>query len=95
MNDTDGLRIRPDEVTDVTKQLDDLAERVQHVMETEKANLTVIASGNDEVSQRVAQTSNEVHANFTKASDAGVTEMHEIAATLRSHSGRIESQDLA
>lgn len=95
MTDRDGLLIRPGEVTDVTKQLDDLAERVQHVMETEKANLTVVASGGDEVSQRVAKTTNEVHANFTKASDQGVTEMHEIAATLRAHSGHIEKQDLA
>lgn len=95
MTDRDGLLIRPGEVADVTKQLDDLAERVQHVMETEKANLTVVASGNDEVSQRVAHTTNEVHAMFAKASEQGVTEMHEIAATLRSHSGRIETQDLA
>ena len=94
MADTDGLLIRPGEVNDVTKQLDELAERIQHVMATEAPNLTVVASSNDEVSQRVAQTSNEVHASFTKSLEQGVTEMHEIAATLRAHSGRIEQRDL-
>lgn len=95
MADNDGLRIQPGEVADVTKQLDELADRVHKVMETERPNLTVVASGNDEVSQRVTKTANEVHALFTKASDAGVTEMHEVAATLRGHSGQIEKQDLA
>lgn len=95
MADNDGLRIAPGEVNDVTRQLDALADRVKHVMETEAPNLTVVASGADEVSQRVTQTANEVHALFTKASDAGVVEMHEVAATLRGHSGRIEQQDMA
>jgi hypothetical protein len=47
------------------------------------------------VSQRVAHTLNEVHASFTKASDQGNNEIHEIAATLRAHSGRIADNDLA
>lgn len=95
MGDKNDITIRPGEVDDVTKQLDELAERVKHVMDTEKPNLTVVASGRDEVSQRVAQTTNEVHARFTKASDEGVTEMHEVAATLRGHSGQIQKQDMA
>lgn len=95
MADRNDLVIHPGEVADVTKQLDELAERVKRVMETEAPNLTVTASGADEVSQRVAHTSNEVHGLFTKASDQGIVEMHEVAATLRSHAGRLQSQDLA
>ena len=95
MNDDNALQIRPNEVDEVTKQLDQLAERMQHVMAAEKANLTVVASGRDEVSQRVAHTLNEVHASFTTASDQGNNEIHDTAATLRSHSGRIADADLA
>lgn len=95
MAEHSDLSIRPGEVADVTKQLDELANRVQTVMQTESPNLTVVASGRDEVSQRVAQTTNEVHASFTKASDQAVTEMHEVAATLRAHSGSIAERDLA
>jgi methyl-accepting chemotaxis protein len=95
MVDNRGLSIQPAEVDDVTKQLDELVNRMQRVMETEKPNLTVVASGRDEVSQRVAQTANQVHESFTKASDQGVNEIHEAAATLRSHSGRIADADLA
>jgi phage-related minor tail protein len=94
MTDRNGLTIQPAEVIDVTRQLDELGNRIQHVMATEAANLNVVASGRDEVSQQVAHTLNEVHESFTKASDQGVNEIHEVAATLRSHSGRIAEQDL-
>ena len=89
------ISIRPGEVGDVTKQLDELANRVQTVMKTEAPNLTVVASGRDEVSQRVAQTTNDVHTEFAKVSDQAVTEMQEVSATLRGHSGRIQQTDLA
>jgi phage-related protein len=90
-----NLSIQPGAVNEVTKQLDELANRMQHVMQTEKNNLSVVSSGNDEVSQRVAHTLNDVHASFTKASDEGNNEIHDIAATLRAHSGRIVDNDLA
>jgi methyl-accepting chemotaxis protein len=95
MTETNRLTIRPDEVTEVTRQLDELANRMQRVMETETPNLTTIASGQDEVSQRVAHTLNEVLGSFTKASDQGANEMHEVSATVRSHAGRIADADLA
>ncbi|OBA78572.1 hypothetical protein A9W99_23135 [Mycobacterium sp. 1164966.3] len=95
MTDNNRLSIRPDEVTEVTRQLDELANRMQRVVQTETSNLAAIASGRDEVSQRVAHTLNEVLGSFTKASDQGSNEMHEVSATLRSHAGRIAEADLA
>jgi methyl-accepting chemotaxis protein len=95
MADNRGLSIRPDAVNEVTRQIDELANRMQHVLDTEKSNLNVVASGRDEVSQRVAQTADAVHDSFRKASDQGVNEFHEVAATLRSDSGRIADADLA
>jgi phage-related protein len=95
MTDNNRLSIRPDEVTEATRQLDELANRMQHVMETERPNLTTIASGQDEVSQRVAHTLNEVLGSFTKASDQGSNEMREVSATMRTHAGRIADADLA
>jgi predicted small metal-binding protein len=95
MTDNNHFSIRPDEVTEVTRQLDELANRMQRVLETEGPNLTTIASGQDEVSQRVAHTLNEVHGSFTKASDQGTNEIREVSATMRSHAGRISDTDLA
>ncbi|EIT92272.1 hypothetical protein MA4S0726RB_3607 [Mycobacteroides abscessus 4S-0726-RB] len=54
-----------------------------------------MAPGSDEVSQRVAQTSNAVHESFGKAAALGSTEIREVAATLRAHSGKIQETDLA
>jgi len=95
MVENSDIRIQPGEVGDVIKQLDALADRVQHVLSTEGPNLTVVASGADEVSQRVAQTANTVHEAFGKAATQGAAEIHEVAATLRAHSGRIQETDLA
>ncbi|OBK95202.1 PE family protein [Mycobacterium asiaticum] len=95
MSENNRLSIRPDEVTEVTRQLDELADRMQRVMETETPNLTTVSSGQDEVSQRVAHTLNEVLGSFTKSSDQGATEMHEVSAAMRSHAGRIAETDLA
>jgi hypothetical protein len=93
MADSAGMSIQPAEVLEVTRQLDELAGRVQRVMADEAANLTVTASGSDEVSQRVAGTLNEVHAAFGTAADQGLGEMHEVAATLRAHSNNVVAAD--
>jgi len=93
MNYHDGLSIRPGDVGDATNQLTELAHRVKRVLETEALNLTVEASGRDEVSQRVATTLNEVHASFTKASDQGHQQLRDVAATLRTHAGNVEAAD--
>lgn len=95
MAENNRLSIQPTEVTEVSKQLDELASRMQRVLQTEASNLNVIASGHDEVSQRVAHTLNEVLGSFTKASDQGSNEIAEVAATVRAHSGRIAEADLA
>ena len=95
MADKSDIRIQPGEVGDVIKQLDELANRVQQVMTTEAPNLTVVASGADEVSQRIAKTSNQVHESFGQAATLGSTEIQEVAATLRTHSGKIQETDLA
>jgi hypothetical protein len=93
MADNNGLSIRPDEVNDVSRQLDGLADRLSNVMKTEAPNLTVTAPGHDEVSQRVAGTLNDVHAAFTTSADKGVTDLQEAAATLRAHSNNIAAAD--
>jgi PE family len=93
MADSTGMSIQPAEVADVSRQLDDLAGRVQRVMQDEAANLTVSASGRDEVSQRVAATLNEVHASFGTTADQGIGELHEVAATLRAHSNNVVASD--
>jgi hypothetical protein len=89
MADSAGMSIQPTEVGEVSRQLDELAGRVERVLRDETANLTVTASGRDEVSQRVAQTLNEVHASFGTSADQGLGEMHEVAATLRGHSDNV------
>lgn len=89
MADSAGMSIQPSEVGEVSRQLDELATRVQRVLHEEAANLTVTASGRDEVSQRIAHTLNEVHTAFGKSADQGLGEMHEVAATLRGHSSNI------
>jgi PE family protein len=93
MADSAGMSIQPQDVADVSRQLDELADRAQRVLTDEAANLTVTASGRDEVSQRVASTLNEVHSTFGTAADQGLGEMHEVAATLRGHSDNIVAAD--
>jgi hypothetical protein len=93
MDYSDVFSIRPGDVSDVTGQLSDLADRVRRVIDTEALNLTVEASARDEVSQRVASTLNEVHASFTKASDRGHTQIREVATTLRTHTANVVAAD--
>ncbi|MEV0672974.1 PE domain-containing protein [Mycobacterium sp. NPDC050441] len=96
MADSDGMSIQPAEVQEISRQLDELANRVQRVMTDEAPNLTVTPSARDEVSQRVAQTLNEVHTSFGTSTDQGMAEVHEVAATLRGHSSNIAaSEDFA
>jgi hypothetical protein len=93
MADSAGMSIQPADVAEVSRQLDELANRAQRVLADEAANLTVTASGRDEVSQRIAGTLNEVHSTFGTAADRGLGEMHEVAATLRGHSDNIVAAD--
>jgi hypothetical protein len=93
MADSAGMSIQPDEVAEVSRQLDELAGRAQRVLQDEAVNLTVTPSARDEVSQRVAGTLNEVRASFSTAADQGLGEMREVATTLRGHSENIAAAD--
>jgi len=93
MANNSGMSIQPGEVAEVSRQLDELAGRMQRVMQHEATNLTVTTSARDEVSQRVAATLNEVHASFGTAADQGLGELHEVAATLRAHSNNVVASD--
>ena len=93
MADSAGMSIQPAEVQDVSRQLDELASRVQRIMANEAPNLTVTASARDEVSQRIASTLNEVHTSFGATTGQGLTEMQEVAATLRGHSNNIAAAE--
>jgi tetrahydromethanopterin S-methyltransferase subunit G len=93
MDNRGGLSIKPAEVAEATRQLDELANRVEMVMKSETPQLTVIPSGGDEVSQRIALTLNEVQGSFAEASDKGVVEIREVAATLRKHAHDVEAAD--
>ena len=96
-NGVDALRMKPAEVTDATRRLDELASSADELMRAERSNLTVAAPGRDEVSARVASTLNEVLAEFGKVADQGTNEIREIAATLRAHADNVVAaeQDFA
>lgn len=93
MANSNAFTMQPSEVADATKQLDELASRVEKVLQTEAPNLSVTAAGRDEVSQRVASTLNEVHAAFGKSSDQGINEIREVSATLRKHTDDVVAAD--
>lgn len=93
MADNAGMSIQPAEVAEVSRQLDELANRVERVLKDEATNLTVTAAGRDEVSQRIATTLNEVHTAFGVSAGQGLGEMHEVAATLRGHSDNIAAAE--
>jgi hypothetical protein len=89
--------MQPADVIDAAGLLDALADRIDKVMEAEAPNLTVEASGRDEVSQRVASTLNDVHSDFAKSTGQGANEVREVAATLRAHTQNVleAEQDFA
>jgi len=90
-----NFAMRPDDVTDAAGQLEALADRLDKLMSSEAPNLTVVASGRDEVSQRVAATLNDVHSKFATSSGQGANEVREIAATLRAHTGHVVDAEQA
>lgn len=89
----DGISIEPAEVAEITRQLDELASRAQRVLKDEAVNLAVTAPGRDEVSQRIADTLNEVHAAFGASADQGLVEMHALAATMRGQTESVIATD--
>jgi PE family len=97
MTTNGSFQMRPDDVLDATRMLDELAGRADKLMQTETPNVTVVAPGRDEVSQRVASTLNDVQADFRKMADGGVGTIRALAATLRAHTDDIlaAEQDFA
>ncbi|OBI22578.1 PE domain-containing protein [Mycobacterium sp. E2497] len=93
MSDNAALSIRPSEVAEVSNQLATLADRIERVIADETANLTVTASGRDEVSERVAATLNDVYRSFAAAAGQGAGQLHDVGATLRAQSGSIATFD--
>ena len=89
MDNTAEFALEPVEVTDATKRLDELAGRVEKLMQTEAPNLAATPSGRDEVSQRVAATLNDVNSAFNTSIAQGTNEIREIAATLRAHTDQV------
>lgn len=85
------IALKPTEVNDAAKKLDELADRLEMLMTEEDPKLRVIASGRDEVSTHSASTMNQVGDSFKKASDKGVNELREIAAALRKHSAGLSA----
>jgi hypothetical protein len=81
--------MQPSDVMEAAGQLDALADRIDKVMAVEAPNLTVVAAGRDEVSQRVASTLNDVHTGFADSTGIGSNEAREIAATLRAHTQNV------
>jgi hypothetical protein len=88
-SDVDVLWMQPGEVAEATQRLDQLAGRAEKLMQDEASNLAVVAPGRDDVSQRVAWTLNDVHAEFRSATGQGINEIREIAATLRAHTDNV------
>jgi hypothetical protein len=88
-NPTNELRMQPSEVLDSTKRLDVLADRIDRLMRTESADLTVTAAGHDEVSQRAAVTLNDAHTGFADALRSAGDQARSTAATLRAHADQV------
>ena len=93
MAHNETLRMQPTEVAESTRQLDELADRIQQLMQTEGPNLMVSDAARDEVSQRVASTLNEVHDTFAGATDQGTSQIREVAATLRAQTTDVAALD--
>jgi hypothetical protein len=93
VTNTADLRLQPDEITDATRMLDDLAGRAEKLMKDEAANLTVTAAGRDEVSQHVASTLNTVHTTYGESADHAVGRIRDMSAALRAHTGNVVDAD--
>jgi len=89
MASSDDLQMQPTEVSEAATQLDDLANRIDHLMATERPNLATTPAGRDEVSTRAATTLDAVSTSFGDSADRGVVELREVAATLRAHTDSV------
>ncbi|MFJ9362839.1 PE family protein [Nocardia sp. NPDC101769] len=96
-NAFDGLRFDASTARDAATQLDALADRIANGLGVEQVKLDFAPAGADEVSQRAAQTLNAVAASFVASGGDGVTELRNLASTLRSQFdafGQVEEQSV-
>jgi hypothetical protein len=93
MTNAADLRLQPDEITDATRMLDELAGRAEKVMNDEAANLAVTAAGRDEVSRQVATTLNDVHTAYGDSANRAISRMRDMSAALRAHTGNVVEAD--
>lgn len=78
------VAVNPTEIRSAATRLDQLAARLDAVLDARGAELPVAASGTDEVSVRAAGTFNAVAQGFTTESGSAAHELRKIAAVLRS-----------
>ncbi|GAB0104466.1 hypothetical protein JMUB6875_34400 [Nocardia sp. JMUB6875] len=96
-NAFDGLKFDASTARDAAAQLEALADRLAGGLGAEQAKLDFAPAGADEVSLRAAQTLNTVAASFVASGTDGVTELRNLAATLRSQFdafGQVEDQSV-
>ncbi|GAC69337.1 PE family protein [Gordonia soli] len=77
------LSVEPGELRSSAAKLDALAHRLETTLANQSHNLTVTASGTDEVSVRAADSFNAVAGDFTADGGQAAQELRKIAAVLR------------
>lgn len=78
-----GVQFDPAAAGEAAARLDGLADRLEEGLRANEQGLTVEPAGLDAVSQRAAQTMNQVAANYAANAAAGVLELRRLAAVLR------------
>ncbi|ART73288.1 hypothetical protein BTO20_36380 [Mycobacterium dioxanotrophicus] len=88
-----GLSIETEQLTEVGARLDAIAGRLSDLLQAERTHLDTVPVGRDEVSTRASSTLNTVHASYTESAEAGIAELREIAAALRTNTGKVIDAD--
>ncbi|WP_158087141.1 PE family protein [Mycobacterium aquaticum] len=88
-----GLSIETQQLTEVGARLDAIAGRLSDLLQAEHPHLDTVPVGRDEVSARASSTLNTVHASYAESAEAGIAELREIAAALRSNTGKVIDAD--
>lgn len=84
-----GLSIDTQQLADAAARLDEIASRLDDLMQAERPHLETRPVGRDEVSVRASATLNTVQASYATSAVQGITELREIAAALRAGVGNV------
>lgn len=84
-----SLSIDTRQLAETAARIDDIAARLEHLMQAERPHLAVTPVGRDEVSVRAAETLNSVQGSYATSVVGGVAELREIAAALRAGVGNL------